>query len=88
MTEAWPEEFVVPLDELRLPEVAAQVMVLFDMAEPPEVRVAVTVVAPAEFKVKLLGETDTAVAAVVTVGPVEVVLPKTVRLSKYVGLPR
>jgi hypothetical protein len=78
VTEAWPEEFVGPLEELRLPEVVDQVMVLFGRVEPPEVRVAVTVVAPAEFKVKLLGEIDRAVAA----GPAEGILPKTVRLSK------
>jgi hypothetical protein len=79
VTEAWPEELVVPLDALRVPVLADHVMDLLVKAAPPEVRVAVRVVKPPESSVKLLGEIDRAVEGGV---------PVTVRLSKYVGLAR
>lgn len=84
MTETCPELLVVPLEALRVPEETDQVTVLFESALPLEVRVAVRVLDAPEEIVKLLGETDRAVAA----GPTAGVLPKTVRLSKYVGEPR
>jgi hypothetical protein len=58
VTEAWPEELVVPLEALRLPEVTLQVTVLLDNREPLEASVAVRFVDPLPLRVKLEGETE------------------------------